>query len=74
METLIIWENLTIQRYELQSNEPEASNPIIFLRPDQEQDKKNFVDAAGQDMEVVSKELLLEWLANNYKTFGVCLF
>ena len=70
VETLIVWENLAITRFELQSNDPETSNPVVFLRPDQESDKKFFTDASGQEMEIIDKVLLLEWLANNYKSFG----
>jgi peptide chain release factor subunit 1 len=44
VETLIVWENLAVTRYHLQSNNPEKSDPVLFLRPDQETDKKFFVD------------------------------
>ena len=44
VETLIVWENLAVTRYELQSNVPERANTVLFLRPDQETDKKFFVD------------------------------
>ena len=44
MQTLIVWENLSVTRYELKSNIPEKSNPVLYLRPEQEADKKLFVD------------------------------
>ena len=68
-----MWENLAITRYHLQSNVPERSDPILYLRPDQETDKKFFVDEDGKDMEVVEKLAMIEWLANSYKTFGCTL-
>jgi peptide chain release factor subunit 1 len=62
-----------VNRYHLQSNNPERSNPILFLRADQESDKKWFVDEEGKDMEVLEKLSMIEWLAANYKTFGCAL-
>lgn len=47
---------------------------ILFLRPEQEKDKTHFVDAAtGVELELVDSMPLLEWFANNYKTFGTTL-
>lgn len=74
VETLIVWENLDTVRYELRpkENAPEA-NTIKYLRPEQEKDNKHFLDANGGELETVDKMALLEWLANNYKTFGTFL-
>jgi peptide chain release factor subunit 1 len=72
VETLICWENLDINRYTLKKPSNEIVN--IMLRPDQERDKSNFIDKeTGADLEIESSVPLLEYLANNYKTFGATL-
>ncbi|VDM65265.1 unnamed protein product [Strongylus vulgaris] len=59
VETLICWENLDIIRYKLKN----AAG-----------DKTHFTDKeTGQDMEIVETMPLLEWFANNYKSFGATL-
>lgn len=73
VETLIVWENLEINRYTLMNssnNELEIKN----LNTEQEKDATNFHDeASGAELEVQEKISLLEWLANNYKKFGCIL-
>ncbi|VDD93755.1 unnamed protein product [Enterobius vermicularis] len=68
VETLICWENLDITRYKLKKEK------IVHLRPDQEKNKSHFTDpATGAELELVESMALLEWLANNYKSFGAAL-
>jgi len=43
VETLILWENLGIQRYTLKNGQSEEVI-VKNLRPDQESDKSHFVD------------------------------
>lgn len=70
-ETVIVYENLNILRYTLKDIEGEEviahSNPDL---PDKswQLDKKT-----GTEMEIVKEELFLEWLAENYKSFGANL-
>lgn len=72
VEILIIWENLDIVRYVLKGLNSEKK--IIFLRPDQTKDKSFFVDKeSGTEYEVEEQMQLIEWFANNYKTFGTTL-
>lgn len=71
VETLLVWENLPITRYEFETEGP--SNEVKFLRPDQESDQSQFKDKEGNDLEAIDKTLLLEWLANHYKEFGTTL-
>eukprot|EP00052_Salpingoeca_macrocollata_P034494 m.11661 g.11661 ORF g.11661 m.11661 type:complete len:440 (+) comp6549_c0_seq1:1690-3009(+) len=75
VETLILWENLEVNRYELRPKDaPTEADPLVkFLRPEQEKDPKNFLDEGGAELETVDKISLIEWLANNYKTFGTQL-
>ena len=45
---------------------------MLYLRPEQEKDKTYFVDKnSGVELELVDSMPLLEWFANNYKTFGM---
>jgi peptide chain release factor subunit 1 len=44
------------------------------LNKEDEKDKAHFTDqATGADLEVIEKQSLLEWFANNYKKFGAVL-
>lgn len=73
VETLVVWENLDINRYVLKNA---GSNEIIIkhLNKDQESDQSNFRDSAtGSELEVQEKMPLLEWFANEYKKFGCVL-
>ena len=73
VETLIVWENLDITRFVLK-NHASDQEVIHHLNPEQEKDKANFVDKeTGVELELVEKISLLEWLANNYKSFGATL-
>lgn len=73
VETLIVWENLEVMRYQLKNHQNDEEK-IVMLLPSQAQDKTHFVDKeTGVEMEVIDQMLLLEWLANNYKTFGTAL-
>ncbi|CAK1593319.1 unnamed protein product [Parnassius mnemosyne] len=76
VETLICWENLDIQRYVLKSHAANQET-ILHLTPEQEKDKSHFTDkdsvTSGVELELVECQPLLEWLANNYKSFGATL-
>merc|ERR1712149_38895 len=73
VETLIIWENLGTQRITLKNHEAEEDK-ILLLNPEQEKDRTHFLDKeTNVEMEVLDKLSLIEWLANNYKTFGAHL-
>ena len=71
VETLMCWENLDVKRYELK--DPEGKVEVKFLRPDQQKVAAHFKDAEGNDLDVVSQEILIEWFAENYKQFGTTL-
>jgi len=71
VETLIVWENLEMQRYVLRNNST-GTEKILYLNKDQEKENSHFVEN-GVELEVVEKLQLLEWFANNYKKFGATL-
>jgi len=72
VETLILWENLEVNRFELKNNQT-GDITVKILTPEEEEDSKNFVSADGIDLEIQEKLLLVEWLASNYKNFGTTL-
>mmetsp|Transcript_40408 Transcript_40408/g.48999 ORF Transcript_40408/g.48999 Transcript_40408/m.48999 type:complete len:443 (-) Transcript_40408:1018-2346(-) len=73
VETLIVWENLEVARYDLK-NSVTDEQIIKHLTPEEEKDSTHFVDSeTGVELEVVEKKSLLEWLAAHYKQFGCTL-
>ena len=73
VETLIVYENLDINRYTLKNPQTEELK-TVDVRPDQEKDKLFMRDeATGVEYEVADKVLLVEWLTENYKKFGAQL-
>eukprot|EP00798_Chlamydomonas_sp_ICE-L_P001219 gene1219-32560_t len=73
VETLIVWENLDCDRYEL-LNPSTSSTEVKHMSVLQAKNQDMFKDKeAGVDLEVQDKQPLLEWLAANYKRFGCTL-
>jgi len=68
---LIIWENLTINRYVLR-NGTTGEEKIVHMNEKQEQVSENF-HSNGVELDVKEKQPLLEWLSQNYKNFGATL-
>ncbi|KAJ2555379.1 translation termination factor eRF1 [Coemansia sp. D1744] len=72
VETLIVWENLVAWRVEFQ--DAEGTKTVRFLRSEQEHECVNAVDkVTGAQLEIVSKESLVDWLAEAYTNFGTNL-
>uniref|UniRef100_A0A6T8LW95 Eukaryotic peptide chain release factor subunit 1 n=1 Tax=Proboscia inermis TaxID=420281 RepID=A0A6T8LW95_9STRA len=70
IENLIIWENLSVNRFELRNTSTQETS-IIHLTTEQEANDNFFHDTeTGVELEVVEKEEFVEWMANNYKQFG----
>jgi len=70
VEDLIIWENLDINRIVLR-NTSNSDEKIIHLSKEQQTNDKYFRDTeTGVELEIIEKEPIVEWFANNYKTYG----
>ncbi|WVZ98289.1 hypothetical protein U9M48_043751 [Paspalum notatum var. saurae] len=70
VETLIVWENLDVRRYELK-NSVTGETVVKYLNAT---DQSNFTDeATSGELEVIDNTLLLEWFAENYLQFGCSL-
>mmetsp|Transcript_18476 Transcript_18476/g.51742 ORF Transcript_18476/g.51742 Transcript_18476/m.51742 type:complete len:438 (-) Transcript_18476:1457-2770(-) len=73
VETLIVWEDLSVNRFTLMNTSSGAIDEK-FLTEEQEQQTSNFFDKeTGAELEVQDKMPMLEWLANNYRKFGCTL-
>lgn len=73
METLMVWENLDVKRIEMKNNQTDETI-VKFLKPEEESDPKHFKDKeTGLDLEIVGREILTEWLAENYTKYGTTL-
>jgi peptide chain release factor subunit 1 len=73
VETIIVWENLQVNRLQVK-NTSTGEEKILHLTPEQEQNDTYFHDpVTGVQLEVVERLTLVEWLANNYKSFGANL-
>lgn len=71
--TIIVWENLPINRVTVKNTQTEEEH-ILHLTPDQEKDDKNFHDKdTGVQLEIINREPLVEWLAENYREWGAAL-
>jgi len=72
-ETVIVWENLQINRLSVK-NSITSEETILHLTPEQEQNDSFFLDiVTGAQLEVTDRIPFVEWLANNYKSFGASL-
>lgn len=73
VETLIVFENLEITRWVLKDSNG-ADNILHTTKQQETGDRERFMDkTTGQEMEVVSQESFLEWIAEHYKDFGTNL-
>ncbi|KZL66119.1 eukaryotic peptide chain release factor subunit 1, partial [Colletotrichum tofieldiae] len=73
VETLIVFENLEITRWKLKDSQ--GTEHLLHTTKQQEGgDRAIFMDKeTGQEMEVISQESFLEWIAEHYKDFGTNL-
>eukprot|EP00252_Welwitschia_mirabilis_P025475 TRINITY_DN796_c0_g1_i1.p1 TRINITY_DN796_c0_g1~~TRINITY_DN796_c0_g1_i1.p1 ORF type:complete len:439 (-),score=82.31 TRINITY_DN796_c0_g1_i1:295-1611(-) len=70
VETLIVWENLDLNRYILK-NSVTGETIIKHLNKDQEAVQANFrTPDSNVELEVQDKVSLLEWFSNEFRKFG----
>jgi peptide chain release factor subunit 1 len=73
VETLIVWENFETMRYTLK-NTSTNEEKVLNLSKEQERDPSVFKDEkTGAELEVIESLPFIEWLANNYRSFGAQL-
>ncbi|KAI9884748.1 MAG: Polypeptide release factor (eRF1) in translation termination [Watsoniomyces obsoletus] len=72
-ETLIVFENLDITRWTLK---PSAGGEVVIhtTKAQEAQSRDMFMDKeTAQEMEVITQQPFLEWLADKYRDFGATL-
>jgi len=73
VSTLIVWENLELKRIVIKSPQS-GTEETHYLTADQAKNEKLYRDAeTGEQLDVVSNMLFVEWIVENYKTFGTKL-
>lgn len=74
LETMLLWEDLEIQRYEFR-NIHNPDKPIVHLLTEKQVEAKEpryFQDEeTGQELDVINSESLIDWLLMNYKKYGI---
>ncbi|CAO3682925.1 unnamed protein product [Rhizopus stolonifer] len=76
VESLIVWENLTANRYILR--DASGNESIAYPNSEEEKTKSFLVDHSedantNSEMEVIESMPLLEWFTHKYKDFGTSL-
>jgi peptide chain release factor subunit 1 len=72
IETLIVFENLEITRWLVKDSK--ANEVLLHTTKQTESQRDQFIDKdTGHEMEVVSQDSFLEWIAEHYKDFGTNL-
>merc|ERR1740123_1456545 len=73
VSTLIVWENLELKRIVIKSPQSDKEE-VHFLTPEQAKNEKLYRDQeTGEQLDVTTNELFVEWIVENYKTFGTKL-
>ena len=73
IDTIIVWEDLNINRITLYNSKSEG-NVVLYLTEEQEKNDKYFFDTeTGVKLEMKEKVNFVEWIAENYKSFGANL-
>lgn len=69
-DTVIVYEDLTLMRYVLKDSE--GNEQIAFAEKDAPTESY-LIASDGSEMEIVSSQAFVEWLAENYHEFGCTL-
>jgi peptide chain release factor subunit 1 len=73
VETLILWENLEVNRVQLKNSMTEEII-VKYFNKEQEHDQSNYRDPVTKaELEVVDKQLLLDWFYEEHRKFGCAL-
>jgi len=73
VETLIVWEELTLRRITIR-NAHTNSEQMLYLTPEEAKNAKLYRDEeTGVELDVTENKLFVEWIVENFKTFGTKL-
>jgi peptide chain release factor subunit 1 len=70
-EIVIVYENLEITRYVYKDSQDREV--VVLVAPNNEDKTVSLDKETGAEMDLVSEQPLLEWLAENYKNYGATL-
>mmetsp|Transcript_8597 Transcript_8597/g.28302 ORF Transcript_8597/g.28302 Transcript_8597/m.28302 type:complete len:439 (+) Transcript_8597:77-1393(+) len=73
VETLVVWENLDVDRITLKNAATNETSIIHLSKAQQGPDESYLHGKDGVEYEEVEKISFVEWLANNYRSFGTIL-
>jgi len=73
VSTLIVWENLEVKRLHIKNPHTDVET-VLFVTPQEAKSEKLFRDPeTGVELDVVDNTLFVEWIVENYKTYGTKL-
>mmetsp|Transcript_22184 Transcript_22184/g.26162 ORF Transcript_22184/g.26162 Transcript_22184/m.26162 type:complete len:391 (-) Transcript_22184:64-1236(-) len=73
VQTLLIWENINLDRLVLR-NQSTKEEKVIFLTKEQQSESSFFFDTNTKtELEIISKDNVPDYFAENYKKFGCTL-
>jgi len=73
VETLIVWEEFVYKRLQIK-NPHTGTEEVVFVTPEEEKNPKLYRDAeSGVELDVLDNNLFVEWIVENYKTYGTKL-
>jgi len=73
VSTLIVWENLDVLRIKIRNAHTDVEN-VHLLTPEAAKNEKLYRDQdSGVELEVSENMAFVEWIVENYKTFGTKL-
>jgi len=73
VQTLICWESLDLKRLQIKNPHTEVAE-ILYLTPEEEKNEKLYrCPTTGVELDVVENESFVDWIVQNYKTFGAKL-
>merc|ERR1712217_765521 len=73
VETLIVWEEFVYKRLQI-TNPHTGTSEVLYVTPEEEKNPKLYRDPeSGVELDVVDNKLFVEWIVENYKTYGTKL-
>jgi len=73
VETLIVWEEFDYKRLHIKNPHAQTED-ILYVTPEEAKNPKLYRDAeSGVELDVVDNKQFVEWIVENYKTYGTKL-
>jgi len=73
ISTLIVWENLDLRRLHIKNPHTDAEQ-VLYLTPEETKNEKLYrCPDSGVELDLIENSLFVEWIVENYKTFGAKL-